>query len=93
MMVLQGRLVTGTVTVRKGLVVVTDVSPVLPPRILLMLFTNVVVIDVPITYPTVVATVSAIREPLILEASAFVEHVCFCGYSDQCSDCIQIKST
>ena len=55
----------------------TDVSPVLPPSDTPdALSTNVVVVDVPITAPTVVATASAISAPLILGSFPFfVEHV------------------
>lgn len=50
----------------------TDVSPVLPPSDTPdALSTNVVVVDVPITAPTVVATASAISAPLILGSFPF----------------------
>ena len=56
----------------KRIAVVTDVSPVLPPSDTPdALSTNVVVVDVPITAPTVVATASAISAPLILGSFPF----------------------
>ena len=57
---------TGTVTVRNRIAVVTDVRPVLPPSDTPdALSTNVVVVDVPRTAPAVVAIASARSAPLI----------------------------
>ena len=65
-MELQGRLVTGTTTNPNKMAVVAEVSPVLPPSDTPdALSTNVVVVVVPRTAPTVVATASAISAPLI----------------------------
>ena len=75
---------------RNRIAVVMEVRPVLPPSVTPdALSTKVVVVEVPITAPAVVATASAIKAPLCWQSAFFIQHVCLGSHTDQGSQSIK----